>query len=52
MRGIVADAARNVEIYIVDVLRGQIQLIFKYLLYSKGFKYICKLLNIYSIEVT
>lgn len=43
MKGIVGGEAGNVEIYIVDALRGQAELIFtKYLPCRKAFSYISK----------
>lgn len=53
MKGIGADEAENVELYIVDASRGQAALIFiKYLPCKKGFENISKLLKIPSRGVT
>ena len=53
MKGIGADEVENVELSIVDALRGQVALVFiKYLPCKKGFEYISKLLTIPNRGVT
>lgn len=53
MKGVGADEAENVELYIIDTLRGKAALIFiKYLPCKKGFAYINKPLKIPNRGVT